>query len=210
MREFVEKFCNRTADWLSRRRVDRQVKMILASRDPRSIPTHMSSRELHWLYRSAKLLPLNSEAIEIGSYLGASSVYLAAGLAGRGSRLHCVDTWQNEGMEEGAADTFDQFQRNTSGLSGIITTIRMRSQDALPSLHGRFHLAFIDGDHSYDAVREDLRLIVNKMTPDGILALHDWRYFPGVTAALLEFILSTRWKPAGFVDNLIYLKRENP
>jgi predicted O-methyltransferase YrrM len=209
MLETIEQTCRRTADWLARHRVERQVAMALAGHDPRQIPTHMSCRELHWLYQSARLLPRNSEVIEIGSYLGASSVYLAAGLSAHGGRLHCVDTWRNEGMKEGAADTFDQFQRNTAGQAGVINAIRMRSQDALPSLPGPFRLAFIDGDHSYEAVRDDLRLLADRMTPDGILALHDWRYFPGVSVAVLEFIRSTRWKPTGFVDNLIHLKQEN-
>lgn len=210
MIEAIEGLCLRATSSLASFRIERQVRRALADRNPREIPTHMTSRELHWLYESARRLAPGANIIEIGSYLGASSVYLAAGLGDGGGRLHCVDTWQNEGMLEGPGNTMDRFLSNTAGLSQSITTTRMRSQDALVTMPGPFQLAFVDGDHSYEGVRADLRLLEPRMTPDGILALHDWRFFSGVTTAVLEFIRSTTWKPAGFVDNLIHLKREHP
>jgi predicted O-methyltransferase YrrM len=68
--------------------------------DLAAIRTHMTTRELVALYTSARAVVPAARALEIGSYLGASSVTLAAGLRHRGGSLICVDTWQNETMDE--------------------------------------------------------------------------------------------------------------
>lgn len=205
----LERLARRTAGHLAKKRVEKQVRRALGGRPSREIFTHLTQTGLHWLFQTASRLPGNSVALEVGSHLGASSVYLAAGL-GPSGKLLCVDTWENQGMQEGMQDTFAAFQRNTARLATVITAVRLPSRAALPTLPGPFQLAFIVGDHSYEGVRDDLQLISAKMAPDGVLALHDWRYFPGVTQAVMEFIRASDWKPGGFVDNLIHLKREKP
>lgn len=53
---------------------------------------------------------------------------------------------------------------------------------------GSLDLVFIDGDHSYDAVRQDLRAWRDKVRPGGVLAGHDYSLFrPGVPRAVHEF-----------------------
>src|SRR5215471_1146239 len=51
--------------------------------------------------------------VEIGSYLGATAVTLAAAMQRHsGGKVYCIDTWQNDSMSEGKKSTFDEFKRN--------------------------------------------------------------------------------------------------
>jgi hypothetical protein len=73
--------------------------------DPaKTIKTWTSQRELRELYRLAASCPTGATAVEIGSWLGGSAIYLAAGLKQVHGRLVCVDTWNNETMPEGERD----------------------------------------------------------------------------------------------------------
>lgn len=72
------------------------------------IKTHLTLEEKYLLHTS---ISHNSICVEIGSYLGASSCYIAA--SKNCQKLYCIDTWANEGMSEGLRDTFDEFIINT-------------------------------------------------------------------------------------------------
>ena len=66
--------------------------------------------ELSTLFKLAAACPPGARAVEIGSHLGASACYLAAGLRLVGGHLICVDTWQNDAMDDTPEDTFRAFQ----------------------------------------------------------------------------------------------------
>ena len=60
-----------------------------------------------------------------------------------------------------------------------IETLRRRSQDALRNWKsGPVVLAFIDGEHTYRAVKDDLACLAGLMTPDAVIVLDD--IHPGV------------------------------
>jgi len=177
-------------------------------RNVAAIKTFTTPQELRALYTLAMLAPPGARALEIGSYLGASTCYLGAGLARRGGTLVCVDTWQNQTMPDGERDTFSEFQANTAPVRERLTLIRKPTQDLVSAeLGGPFHLAFIDGDHSYDAVRRDFELVSPCLTANGILAFHDVLYHAGVTRLVGELMASCSWLPMGLVNNLIWLRR---
>jgi len=114
------------------------------------ILTYTSMRELRALYQLASNCPQGTIALEIGSHLGASSCYIAAGLSQNNGHLFCIDTWQNETMPEGQQDTFPEFQKNTYGVKRQISSIRKRSNRVSnQDIKIPINLVFIDGDHSY-------------------------------------------------------------
>jgi predicted O-methyltransferase YrrM len=175
----------------------------------KGIPTFTTQEELHALRLLAMQCPEGAYALEIGSYLGASTCYLAASLVRRKGKLICVDTWANETMPEGTRDTFAEFQRNTAGVSSIITTLRKRSDSIeAAELPSSIALAFIDGDHSYDAVKGDVKLLAPRLAEDGVLAFHDIYHFEGVSRVVGELLMSGNWKSAGQISNLIWLKKQ--
>jgi predicted O-methyltransferase YrrM len=171
------------------------------------IQTFTTRHELCNLMELALACPDNASVLEIGSYLGASACYIAAGLFGRNATMYCVDTWNNETMPGGVHDTFTQFKQNLEPVWSMIRPVRKRSADLTAAdLKPPFNLAFLDGDHSYDTTHNDFRIVSPMMAPDGVIALHDTKSFPGVARALGEILCEGRWRLDGHVQNLTWLK----
>lgn len=182
-----------------------------AGRGRRRLHTsYTTEQELQTLYRIAASCPRGAAALEIGSYLGASTCYLAAGLAKVNGHLVCADTWRNETMGEGERDTFAEFQNNTRGVSRWLTPVRKRSEDLTDAdVPGSLDLVFIDGDHGYDAARGDFDLVANRITENGLVAFHDCLYFQGVSRVIGEALATGDWMIGGHVENLLWIKRAN-
>lgn len=200
---------------LVRRGSSRVSKLIMYARlkkaqvpQAKTIPTYTTPEELRALYALAASCPPNAVALEIGSYLGASTCYLAIGLAKNSGSLLCVDTWQNETMPEGERDTWAEFERNTKGVANTLKVIRKNSDDLMGTdITSPLHLVFIDGDHSYEAARGDFERIVPWLDDKGIIAFHDCVAFEGVSRVIGEALATGNWQIAGYVGNLLWIKR---
>jgi predicted O-methyltransferase YrrM len=169
------------------------------------IPTHMTMQERLVLLQSALELPAGFAAVEIGSYLGASTAFLGFAALHRGGTVHAVDPWTNDAMgAEGARDTFGEFRRNTEPFAHFIVPHHGFSADVQAREGGiACDLLFIDGDHSYPAVTADLRLWLPSLKPGGILAMHDIDS-PGVKQAFDEVVgESGLGAPPKVVDRLL-------
>lgn len=159
------------------------------------IPTHLTDREKLALYRLARSVAAvpgtRCNAVEIGSYLGASSAFLAAGLGSAG-RVHCIDTWRNDAMTDGERDTMAGFLANTAPYRDRIAPLRGWSHD--PAIvrraaeAGAIDLLFIDGDHSFDAVLADWTLYAPLLSPGAAVAMHDIGWAEGVQRVVDERI----------------------
>ncbi len=173
-----------------------------------SIQTHMTIAELDAIYRLALDIPQGGRALEVGSYLGASSCRIAAALFSNDGRLYCVDTWENETMPEGMRDTFAEFQKNTNGAAFRITTVRKRSGEMVASDFSLpFDFAFIDADHTYPAVRGDVDLVSEWLRDGSVLAMHDVTFFEAVSRVVGEMLATGEWQLIGHVDNLVWLRK---
>jgi predicted O-methyltransferase YrrM len=139
-----------------------------------SIDTHMTFEERLQLYRLGVSLPVGFVVCEIGSYLGASTSFLAAAASFKQGHVHAVDTWANDAMpDERIEDTWVRFLENTERFRSWITTHRGPARvvkDRVPP----FDMLFVDGDHSYEATLEYLNDYVPKLKPGGIVAMHDF------------------------------------
>lgn len=175
------------------------------------IPTYSLPKELAALHALAMACPPGGRAMEIGSYLGASACYLAAGIQHRRGLLFCVDGWDNATMAEGERDTLAEFERNTAFLSDVIRPVVRKSEDlSLEDVGGELlDLVFIDGDHSHAAARRDRLTVEPWIADDGLLAFHDFRSeaFPGVTQAVDEILAEGVWRLEGVTERLCWLRR---
>jgi len=140
-----------------------------------AIPTHMTPQERLMLLQTAVNLQQGFTAVEIGSYLGASTAFLGFAALQRDGMIHAVDTWNNNAMgAEGERDTWAEFRKNTGPFEHFITAHRgasveiARKAGTIPC-----DLLFIDGDHSYPAVVADLRAWLPSLQPGAVLAMHD-------------------------------------
>jgi predicted O-methyltransferase YrrM len=140
-----------------------------------SIPTHMTVQERLALMNLALNLREGFQVVEVGSYLGASTSFLGFAALWKSGTIHAVDPWTNDAMgAEGARDTFAEFRKNTAPFQHHIVPHRGFSADvAAAEAPIACDLLFIDGDHHYEAVLQDLRLWLPSLKPGGILAMHD-------------------------------------
>jgi predicted O-methyltransferase YrrM len=154
-----------------------------------AVPTHLTDRERFLLFTLARECSGRARRsvnmVEIGSYLGASASFLAAGMRNRNDRVFCIDTWANDAMSEGSRDTFSKFLANTSRHSERIVPIRGWSYDAEVIEEVRrqalpVDLLFIDGDHSYEGALADWRNYAPMLAPGAFVVMHDIGWAEGV------------------------------
>ena len=152
------------------------------------IPTHLTLREKIKLYELAR--QCEGDLLEIGSYLGASSCFLAMGINANQnvSTLFCVDTWENDAMSEGRRDTYQEFLKNTRQFSSTIHALRGTSEKIASLFDYKINLLFIDADHSYEKCRQDWLLWKPYLSPGSTVILHDIGWADGVKRVAREEI----------------------
>jgi predicted O-methyltransferase YrrM len=140
-----------------------------------AIPTGLADSAwlLHGLVRSMK--PLT--CVEIGSAHGYSTCLIGLALKQnlRG-RLWAVDpheltAWNDDQPEH----TFDSLRRNLrrAGVENQVEIVRKRTIDAAADLPASIDFAFIDGDHSYEGVKQDWSILAPRMQEYGVVVFHD-------------------------------------
>jgi predicted O-methyltransferase YrrM len=165
--------------------------------------THLTQEERLLLYHLGRKQPQGVTFVEIGSYLGASSCFLAAAALERGGLLHCVDTWFNEGMSEGKQDTWAEFSKNTMPFSATIRAHRALSTEVAAYFNDKIDLLFVDGDHTYEACKADLEAWLPHLKDGGVLVMHDYGWAEGVRSVVDE-IVKPRQKEKGHVMQNTY------
>lgn len=154
------------------------------------------------LHRLARTAP-KGDRVEIGAYLGSTSVVLAHAAKASRNPLVCVDTWQNEGMTEGLQDTFWRFHKNTRGHFGTIRTLRGDSAAQGRNYQGSVGFLFVDGDHSLEAVAADIRAWFPHLVHGAVVAFHDIGWAEGVQGAFEE-LARPQLRSIGRLPNLIW------
>ena len=71
----------------------------------------------------------------------------------------------------------------------------------------KFSLIHIDGEHSQAAANSDLRSASRRLAPGGVIVVDDFRHlsFPGVTAAVFNFLNSSEFCAFCLTPNKIYI-----
>ena len=155
-----------------------------------AIPGWMSEGELTWLATTAQTC---QTILEIGSYLGRSTRALADACPGH---VYVVDTWTNYAwvLDPTARDGDAVYRRCQQNLAphldtGHVTLWRGRSLDlTIWQQVPPCDLIFLDGDHSYGTVIQEIQLWAPRVKPGGILSGHDYGAPStlGVTRAVQE------------------------
>jgi predicted O-methyltransferase YrrM len=144
--------------------------------------------------------------VEIGALLGKSSMFLGVEIknSGKNIKLDCVDYWDARGVKEleqpgdqtgyyykrdGEDILFRVFNKNVkdANIEDVITPLRMSSEDASKLYENEsLDFIFIDADHKYESVINDLKCWFPKLKGDRIIAGHDYDW-EGVKKAVDEF-----------------------
>lgn len=135
------------------------------------------------------------QIIEIGSYVGGTALTWSE----YADKVFCIDTWQgshnlgdnvsNLINTHGSLKVFRTFCENTrEHLFKTIFPCVGPSSTYASIWPFQVDLVFIDADHSYEAVFNDIMNWKRHVKPGGILCGHDYDYFPGVTQAVDELL----------------------
>ena len=149
------------------------------------LPDGEGLRLYEWALETAVMGPI----LEIGSYCGRSTIWLAQAAKEKQSLVFAVD--HHRGSEEhqpgeshhdtelvdakGDVDTLTMFRRNIrlAGLENEVIPVVTDSTRFARSWSGQLGMVFIDGGHSLSAALADFRAWAPRVLPGGILAIHD-------------------------------------
>lgn len=128
-----------------------------------------------------------------------------------GQRLYSIDPWRHFGTGEyvdGANVADEEHERNlatarerTAPFGDRSRLVRKTSLEAAPDFEdGQLDFVYLDGQHHYEAVRDDIAALWPRVRAGGILAGHDYldgerggsRY--GVKGAVDEFVVREHLK----------------
>ena len=128
--------------------------------------------------------------LEVGSYLGKSSLVL---LQGKAKKVVCVDNWKpyhhlENDTEELAEGRYQEFLENVKDYrgNGRLKIVRADSTEAAKQFEDdSIDVVFIDADHTEEGVRADIQAWLPKAKK--MICGHDYAYYwPGVKAAVNE------------------------
>jgi hypothetical protein len=153
------------------------------------------------LHNQAAVVPASNAIVELGSYKGKSTSYLARGAKiGYGAPVFAVDAWseevsawRNRVLERLPSATYREFldQINRAGIKDQVTPLRSMTTLAAEmwaDMEGgqSVGLLYIDGDHHFDAVLADYRAWRPHLADDALIVFDDYDTVtnPGVLAAV--------------------------
>ena len=134
----------------------------------------LSEEQGRALYDAAAATTGHGVIVEIGSWKGRSTVWLAAGAHRAGQRVYAIDP-HRDSREDPTANTFSEFLENLrrAGVSDVVEPMVMTSAEAAAVIREPVELLFIDGDHTTEGVKRDVDLWLPRLVSGGVLMMHD-------------------------------------
>jgi predicted O-methyltransferase YrrM len=128
--------------------------------------------ELTFLYTAAKSIHAPGVIVEIGSFMGRSTVAIGLGSKDK-SKVYAVDPWNEKNKK-----IFDENMK-VQQLNKVVIPLEMTSVQASKNWNETVRFLFIDGDHSFEGAQADFLSWKPFVSDGGMIAFHD-SYFPGV------------------------------
>lgn len=136
-----------------------------------------------------QVAPIPGLIVEIGSWEGRSTCALAN--AAHPRMVHAVDTWEGSPGEISSElakdrDVFTRWTQNIAELTkGNVIAHRMGWREYVPQIDQPIALAFIDAEHTYREVFDNVTALLPLMSKGGVLCGDDAGH-PPVTRAVLD------------------------
>ena len=126
------------------------------------------------------VIPEKGKIVEIGSFLGRSTHYLATSLMNANKeqvKIYAVDTFQGSSEHGSLAlprDFFSMFKENLKFFIGREMVVPLQGRSDSPDILNRFKdeeidFIMVDGAHEHEAVVDDITNWWPKLKPDGIM-----------------------------------------
>lgn len=159
------------------------------------IPGYFKLQELKVLEKVAEII--EGPIVECGSFLGRSSFVLAS--SAKNSEVHCIDNWQ-WGIQNIRPDDLAKIDGDLSLYTGDpkstfensireFANVTAHLGNTLDPWNLSPEMVFLDSDHRFEHVRQELEVWYPRLTRNGFLCGHDFHpeYHPGVIRAIWDF-----------------------
>ncbi len=170
----------------------------------------LTDKEGLLLFNLAKRCKGRGIIVEIGSWKGKSTVWLAEGSkAGNNLKVYAIDP-HTGCSHHGKVWTFDEFKKNieTAEVDDLIVPIVKTSEEAANYFNEPVEFIFIDGAHEYELVKLDFMLWYPKVVNGGVMAFHDTIMWRGPKKVVDKFVYRSRhFKNVSFVDSITFAQK---
>jgi len=141
----------------------------------------------------------NAHFVEVGAFQGASTAYMAVEIINskKDIKLTVVDVWNRftvDGLNLKDPSSVPEdlvwhlFKENIKPVEHVVEPVRINSVEAAKQFaDSSLEFIFIDANHAYEAVLEDLKAWFPKLKKGGHIAGHDYYNDEGVRQAVRHF-----------------------
>lgn len=173
-------------------------------KDCMSVHGYTNPDYLELLYRVCLDTDVKGETIEIGCFMGRSTLALSRALEDRrmAEVLHVLDCFaappEDPHLKKALQTIYKPEERFLDNMkkhgAHNITLIAADSQSekAWDTLPGTLRFAHIDGDHSYEGAKNDIERVLERLSKGGVVAVddyHDRNWDWGVKRAVDELLM---------------------
>ena len=136
--------------------------------------------------------------VEIGVAEAKSTDWLCRGAKLRGGKVYGYDLWDTHGLNNqfqhwSSKEKCEEYLRGKGHVNFELTKINSRTPEfaeLIKSKHPSIDLAYIDGCHSYDGIKNDFDVIYPLLSESGVIVFHDTLRIDGCR----EFMIDLRTK----------------
>ena len=159
---------NNPPAWLYRRT---RILNLLHSLNLASPHSQMNDEEKVCLKKYAKNKKL---ALEIGTYMGVTASIIATSL-GQDGVLYCVDPFESKNNKQnpGYRMAVRQLKRENTFHKAKFLLGYSNDQKIISQIPDQLDFILVDGDHSYEGLKNDWQLVLSKLAINGIVCFHD-------------------------------------
>lgn len=134
-----------------------------------------SPMQEQWFFTAARKAPNQAVIVEIGSFLGRSTVSFALGCVGTSKHVYAIDLFEGDNDMYGSGNFEDRFIQNirACGVELYVTPIKKHSLEVAKTWKKPIDILFIDGSHAYEDVKADFDAFYPHVKKGGVIAFHD-------------------------------------
>jgi predicted O-methyltransferase YrrM len=173
----------------------------------------LTDSEGEFLYNAAMNCKGRGVIVEIGSWKGKSTIWLAKGSkAGSNVKIYAIDPHTGASQKRhGEVGTLTEFKKNIkrANVEDVVVPVVKTSEKAGRDWDAKpIELLWIDGDHEYEMVKLDFDLWSPYLIEGGTIAFHDTIGWPGPERVVKEKIYkSHNFIKVGFIDSITYARK---
>lgn len=174
----------------------------------------MTVRQTAYLFGLVRRMKAH-KVIEIGRYKGGSTLTIAAAMNGKGE-FWSIDLGEKEARlhQRGATRSFDDEIRDICARFALPVTLLVGDSRTIEVETGEVDLVFIDGDHTYEGVRNDFERFGRRVRIGGAVLLDDAcdeamfrTHSESVGTLLQEVLVEQSFRLVKSVNRLAHLER---